>query len=75
MIEESTVRGPEKGAGSSSALFDVEGAAAYLCTTQRHVRRLWQERRLAGIKIGRSVRFAESDLQAFIAQQRVEAVR
>jgi len=34
------------------ALLDVEGAAAYLGTTTRHVRRLVEERRMPFIKLG-----------------------
>jgi excisionase family DNA binding protein len=34
------------------ALLDVEGAAAYLGTTTRHVRRLVEERRIPFIKLG-----------------------
>jgi excisionase family DNA binding protein len=56
-------------------LFDDEGAAAFLSTSPRHIRRLWQERRLAGVKIGRAVRFTEADLLAYVERQRVEAVR
>ena len=57
------------------ALLDYEGAARYLCTTPRHVRELWAKRYLAAIKVGRSVRFARADLDAFIAANRVEALR
>jgi excisionase family DNA binding protein len=55
-------------------LFDVEQAAIALSVTPRHVRRLWQLRQLAGIKVGRLVRFSEEDLEAYIARQRVEAI-
>jgi len=58
-----------------SGLHDFDGAAAFLGTSPRHVRRLWQERRLAGIKVGRAVRFSEADLLAFVERHRVEAVR
>jgi excisionase family DNA binding protein len=58
-----------------SGLRDFDGAAAFLGTTPRHVRRLWQERRLAGIKVGKAVRFSEADLHAFVERHRVEAVR
>ena len=57
------------------ALLDYEGAARYLCTTPRHVRELWAKRYLAAIKVGRSVRFARTDLDAFIAANRVESLR
>ena len=57
------------------ALLDFEGAAEFLALTPRHVRRLWQERRLAGVKCGKFVRFTQSDLLAYIERQRVEALR
>jgi len=56
-------------------LLDYETAAAYLAVSERHVRELWAKRRLAGIKVGRSVRFLEADLDAFIVSNRVSAVR
>ncbi len=61
-------------ASPPGALLDYEGAAKYLCTTPRRVRELWARRRLAGVKVGRSVRFAVEDLDAFIALNRVPAV-
>jgi excisionase family DNA binding protein len=60
---------------ASGALLDYREAARYLCTTPRHVRELWSRRELAAIKVGRSVRFAKADLDAFIAANRVRAVR
>lgn len=59
----------------TAGLLDYEGVAEYLGTTPRHVRRLWAERRLTGIKVGRMVRFAPADLDRYIAAQRVKAVR
>jgi excisionase family DNA binding protein len=56
-------------------LLDYEAAAVYLCTTPRHVRELWAQRRLAAIKVGRSVRFSVDDLDIFIASHRVDRVR
>jgi excisionase family DNA binding protein len=56
-------------------LLDFNDAAELLAVTPRHVRRLWQERRIAGVKVGRAVRFTEVDLLAYIERQRVEAVR
>jgi excisionase family DNA binding protein len=57
------------------ALLDYDGAARYLCTTPRHVRELWAKRYLAAIKVGRRVRFAKSDLDAFVMANRVESRR
>jgi excisionase family DNA binding protein len=60
---------------SGSGLLDYEAAARYLCTTARHVRELWARRELAASKVGRSVRFTQADLDAFIEARRVRAVR
>ncbi len=43
--------------------------------TERQIRHLWATRQLAAIKVGRHVRFASSDLDAFEANRRVEATR
>ncbi len=56
---------------SRGALLDYEAAAHYLCTSPRHVRELWAKRHLAAVKVGRRVRFTQSDLDAFIATNRV----
>jgi excisionase family DNA binding protein len=56
-------------------LLDYEAAARYLCTTTRHVRELWARRRLSAVKVARSVRFTKADLDAFIAANRVRALR
>lgn len=60
---------------TGGGLLDYEAAARYLCTTARHIRELWARRELAAIKVGRSVRFSKADLDAFIAANRVRAVR
>lgn len=60
---------------SGEHLVDDEGAAIYLGTTPRHVRKLWAERRLAAVKVGRLVRFRREDLDAFVDAHRVDAVR
>lgn len=54
-------------------LMDYMEAAEYLRTTPRHVRELWVRREVAVVKVGRSVRFAKSDLDAFIVANRVPA--
>ena len=48
-------------------------AAERLGTSLRFVRRLILERRIAYTKLGRHVRIATSDLDAFIAAGRIEA--
>jgi excisionase family DNA binding protein len=53
----------------------TEEAAAYLGVGSRLVRRLVQERRIPFFHAGRFVRFLPEDLDAYIATNRVEAVR
>jgi excisionase family DNA binding protein len=53
-------------------LLTVEEAAERLGTSVRFVRRLVFERRIAYTKLGRHVRIATSDLDAFITAGRVE---
>jgi excisionase family DNA binding protein len=53
-------------------LLSVEQAAERLGTSVRFVRRLVFERRIAYVKVGRHVRIAARDLDAFIAARRVE---
>jgi excisionase family DNA binding protein len=54
-------------------LLTVEEAADRLGTSVRFVRRLVFERRIAYAKLGRHVRIARCDLDAFIAAGRIEA--
>jgi excisionase family DNA binding protein len=56
-------------------LLDMPQAAKYLATSERHLRRLWQERRITSIKVGRRVRFARLDLDAYIEANRQRALR
>jgi excisionase family DNA binding protein len=53
-------------------LLTVEQAAERLGTSVRFVRRLVFERRIAYVKLGRHVRIAAGDLDAFIRAGRVE---
>jgi excisionase family DNA binding protein len=53
-------------------LLSVEQAAERLGTSVRFVRRLVFERRIAYVKLGRHVRIAARDLDAFIRTSRVE---
>jgi excisionase family DNA binding protein len=53
-------------------LLTVEEAAERLGTTMRFVRRLVFERRIAYTKLGRHVRSAPRDLEAFVRTGRVE---
>ena len=54
-------------------LLSPQEVADRLDTSLRFVRRLVLERRIPFIKVGRHVRIATSDLDAFIAAGRVEA--
>ena len=53
-------------------LLSVEQAAERLGTSVRFVRRLVFERRIAYVKLGRHIRIAARDLDAFIRTSRVE---
>ena len=52
----------------------VVETAAYLNTSERFVRRLITERRIAFHHVGRHVRFALSDLDRWLAAGRVEPI-
>ena len=47
-------------------LLDVGEAAAYLSTTERHIRRLRNEMRLPYVKVGSKLRFLRDDLDAYV---------
>jgi excisionase family DNA binding protein len=51
----------------------VKQAADYLGVNERFIRRLVQERRIAFHHLGRHVRIAVRDLDAFLAAGRTEA--
>ena len=53
-------------------LLTVDEAAERLGTSTRFIRRLIAERRIAYTKLGRHVRIAGRDLDAFVASGRVE---
>lgn len=52
----------------------VGGAAEYLNTSVRFVRRLVAERRIAFHKVGSHVRIGVADLEAFVRAGRVEPI-
>jgi excisionase family DNA binding protein len=54
-------------------LLTVDEAAERLGTSTRFIRRLIAERRIAYTKLGRHVRIAARDLDAFIRAGRVES--
>jgi excisionase family DNA binding protein len=53
---------------------DVAGAAVYLDTGERFIRRLVAERRVVFYKVGGHVRFKVSDLEAYAQSGRVEPI-
>ena len=53
-------------------LLTVDEAAERLGTSARFIRRLIAERRIAYTKLGRHVRIAGRDLDAYVASGRVE---
>jgi excisionase family DNA binding protein len=52
----------------------VRETAEYLNTSERFVRRLIAERRIAFHRVGRHVRLAVADLDAWLAASRVEPI-
>jgi excisionase family DNA binding protein len=58
--------------GRMERLLTVDEAAERLGTSARFIRRLIAERRIAYTKLGRHVRIATRDLDAFVATGRVE---
>jgi excisionase family DNA binding protein len=59
---------------SAERYLTVVEAAAFLNTSERFVRRLVAERRVAFHHVGRHVRFGVSDLDAFVRAGRVEPI-
>jgi excisionase family DNA binding protein len=58
-----------------SKWLDETQAAVYLNTSQRFVRRLVQERRIPFHRVGKFIRIAPKDLDAFVQAGRIEAQR
>jgi excisionase family DNA binding protein len=56
-------------------LLDVHQAAERLNVSERFIRRIVAERRIAVYRIGRHVRLREHDIEAFIAAARQEPRR
>jgi excisionase family DNA binding protein len=53
-------------------LLTVEAAAERMSTSVRFIRRLIAERRIAFVKLGRHMRIAEADIDAFIKAGRID---
>ena len=74
-VVEYETQGPTVKIGTAP-LFDVIVAAGRLGCSESLVRRLVQERRIPYVKLGGTkVRFVEADLNQWIANQRVNAMR
>lgn len=56
-------------------LLTVAEVAGLLKVSVPTVRRLQQQRRLPFIKVGRGVRFAKSDVAAYVERRRVESIK
>lgn len=56
-------------------LLNYEQAAEYLGLTTRQVRRLWEQRKLAAVKLGRQVRFRVCDLDDCAERHVVSSTR
>jgi excisionase family DNA binding protein len=59
----------------SRNLIDITGVAERLGVTERHVRRLVFERRIPFIKWGHLLRFDPDEIERWLDEARVEAVR
>lgn len=58
----------------SIELLSVSDAAALIGISASGMRRLQQERRIPFFKVGRRIRFAKSDLGAYLATRKIEPV-
>ena len=63
---------PQGKLGPVDELLTLDEVATRLRTSPRFVRRLIAERRIAFTKVGKFVRIASSDVEAFLAAGRVE---
>ena len=61
-------------ARGSAQLLSIEEAAEVLGVTPRMIRRLTASRRLPFVKVGRLVRFRETDIGRFIDEWIVDAI-
>jgi excisionase family DNA binding protein len=54
-----------------SPLLDMNGVAAWLGTTHRHVRRMVADRRIPYVKVGHYIRFDHMEVARWIDENRV----
>jgi excisionase family DNA binding protein len=55
-------------------LLTIRQAAARMCMSERHVRRLVGERRIPFHRLGRSIRLSINDIDGYVDAGRVEAM-
>ncbi len=60
---------------TTAPMLTMAEAAEYLAVTNRMMRRLQSERRVAFVRVGRHIRFRPVDLDAFIEDNSVGAAR
>jgi excisionase family DNA binding protein len=73
-VRQLTIKLLERGEATVEKYLSVPETAEYLNTSERFVRRLIAERRIAFHHVGRHVRLALSDLDLWLASSRVEAI-
>lgn len=56
--------------GRNRPLVDIRGCAAYIASSERHVRRMVAERTLPHYKVGHYVRFDPDELDQWLKQNR-----
>jgi len=69
-----TATSPRLTTNAGDQLHDVDGAADYLRCGRRLIYRLVAERRVRFTYAGRSLRFWQSDLDAYLASRAVEPI-
>ncbi len=73
-VRQRAIKPPEREGGTVQKYLSVPETAVYLNTSERFVRRLIAERRIAFHHVGRHVRFALSDLDEWLLAGRVEPI-
>ena len=71
MTEQTTA--PPQGAATHQGLLNTSEAAAYLGIGKRTLQERIRDHEIGFIKIGRAVRFDETDLRDFIARNRIKS--
>ena len=61
----------DREAQEPTALLDIRGVARYLGVTERHIRKLVQERRIPHVRWGRLIRFDTKQVAAWVNEASV----